>query len=247
MLGCSAVLVDLEQSDKADRQAGFDTQISRNSIVDLRLVRQQTDLSVICRVDRQRSIDKVLISQIIEAGADELLIAMVEEPDELEAVMEFVGNEIKVGIMIETVRAVAACKELASLSPERVFLGLNDLWIERHTNSRFDALIDGTADAVAEACGTIAFGVGGATHPDLGDPLAAIHLINEINRLQADFTFLRRSFFDACIRSDAGEVVAAIKRSFVEASSRSEQQVHADYLAARAAIGVLAKSPGYER
>jgi hypothetical protein len=74
-----------------------------------------------------------------------------------------------------------------------VYVGLNDLRIDRGSDELFRPLIDGAVDAVrAEVAQP--FGVGGLTLPGCGAPVPSDLLAAELVRLGADFTFLRRSF-----------------------------------------------------
>src|SRR3712207_4202817 len=96
-------------------------------------------------------------------------------------------------LLVETQDGVARAAELARRPLSRVYVGLNDLRIDRGAHGLFTPLVDGTVDAVrAGVPGT--FGVGGLTLPEGGAPVPAWLLAAELVRLGADFTFLRRSF-----------------------------------------------------
>ena len=97
--------------------------------------------------------------------------------------IEAVGGRCGVGVLVETVAAVEAVEELALLPLSRVYVGLNDLSIDRGTASLFDAIADGTVERVVSAF-DVPFGFGGLTEPELGDPVPCRLLIAEMARLR---------------------------------------------------------------
>jgi len=238
-LGVDAVIVDLERHDKERRQGGADTDISTQTVRDLGDTRLRTDLPIICRIDAVGEQSATQIDQVIEAGTDEILIPMVRHPVEVEWVLGYVDGHVAVGVMVETVDAVANAAELSTLPISRAYVGLNDLWIERRSNHRFSAFTDGTLDHLAGIFESLPFGVAGLTHPELGRPLPCFHLINELVRLGCDFTFLRRSFFHAIKHQPAPDVVAAIRAADARAGGRTADVVESDRRAAWRAIDSL--------
>ena len=129
---------------------------------------------------------------------------MVRRREEVESVLDRVRGRCRVGILVETVEAVSHAGELCALPLSRVYVGLNDLAIDRGSASIFDAVADGTVDEVRRAC-PLPFGFGGLTLPDAGSPVPCRLLIAEMTRVGAGFSFLRRSFH----RDIAGRDVAA--------------------------------------
>jgi hypothetical protein len=88
----------------------------------------------------------------------------------------------------------------------RVYVGLNDLRIDRRSDSLFAPLTDGTVDAVRAEVRR-PFGVGGLTLPGGGFPVPGELLAAELLRIGTDFTFLRRSFVaDMAGRDPAVEI-----------------------------------------
>jgi HpcH/HpaI aldolase/citrate lyase family len=242
-LGFDAVVVDLERRGKEARQRGADTDISVNGIDDVRRVRGLTDLPVVCRIDGDGPDRKTQVETVLDAGVDEILIPMVRRPDEVAAVMTHVAGRAGVGIMVETTDAIDRAGELASMPLARVYVGLNDLWIDRRGRHRFDPFVDGTIDALADTFAHTPFGVAGLTHPDLGSPLPCRHLINELSRVRCDYTFLRRSFFQALERHPPAEVCDAIHDGLAAAAGRNTVEIEHDRRSAHRAISALAPEP----
>ncbi len=191
--GVQEIIVDCEFRDKHRRQADADTEINHDTIEDLRRVRACTQARVLCRINSFGADTPREIADAVEAGADEILLPMARTPAEIERAITLVGGRCGLGIILETVGAVACASELARLPLSRVYVGLNDLAIERGTRNIFTAVRDGTVEEVRRHF-HVPFGFAGMTLPEMGSPIPCRLLIAELTRLQCDFSFLRRSF-----------------------------------------------------
>ena len=132
------------------------------------------------------------------------------------------------GILVETRAAVAVADELAQLALARVYVGLNDLAIERGTPTIFAPLADGLLDELRQTFAGTRFGFGGLTLPEAGTPLPCHLLVGELARLRADFTFLRRSFYRDVAGRDPEQEVARIRAAVAAAFARSPEAEAAD-------------------
>jgi 2-keto-3-deoxy-L-rhamnonate aldolase RhmA len=191
--GVDEVIVDWEFRGKEERQSGADTEINRNTPDDLRRVRACTDVTVLCRINACGPWTPGEVATAVEAGADEILLPMVRSCAEVEAVMKQVDGRCGLGILVETIGALSEAESLAALPLSRVYVGLNDLAIQRGHENIFTALVDGTVERIRRPFST-RFGFGGLTLPDCGHPIPCRLLMGEMARLDCDFSFLRRSF-----------------------------------------------------
>lgn len=191
--GAAGIVVDWERRGKHRRQLGEDTQINGDTPADLSRVRAATAGRLICRINGFGPWTPAEVDDAVARGADELLLPMVRTPEEVDRTLDLVGGRCGLGILVETQDGVARAAELARRPLSRVYVGLNDLRIDRGAQQLFTPLVDGTVAAV-RACVPGRFGVAGLTLPDGGAPVPAWLLAAELVRLGADFTFLRRSF-----------------------------------------------------
>jgi hypothetical protein len=118
---------------------------------------------------------------------------MVRTPAEVDRTLDLVAGRCGLGILIETQAAVDRAAEFAGRPLSRIYVGLNDLRIDRGSTELFRPLVDGTVDGVRRQVAQ-PFGVGGLTLPGRGFPVSSDLLAAELVRTGADFTFLRRSF-----------------------------------------------------
>ena len=191
--GAAGIVVDWERRGKARRQLGEDTQINADTPEDLARMRAATDGRLLCRINAFGPWTGGEVDEAIGCGADEILLPMVRTPDQVDRALDLVAGRCGLGILIETQDAVGRAAELARRPLSRVYVGLNDLRIDRRSEQLFRPLVDGTVDDVRAAVAH-PFGVGGLTLPEGGSPVPSALLAAELVRLGAEFTVLRRSF-----------------------------------------------------
>jgi hypothetical protein len=236
--GVDGFVVDWEGIGKRSRQRGADTEVSGDTPEDLSGVRGAVASPVVCRINRLGPQTSGEVEDAVARGADEVLLPMVTAPGEVEKVLELVDGRCGVGILVETERAVACAPELGRLPLSRAYVGLNDLAIERRSNSIFDAVVDGTAERVRESF-EAPFGFGGLTLPDQGSPVPCRLLIGEMARLRCDFGFLRRSYRRDVAPDEQAGAVAAIRAELARAAARGPAEVRRDREELAAALGGL--------
>ncbi len=149
--GVDGIIVDWEVAGKERRQTGADTEINHDTVEDLERVRSWADIPVLCRINSPGPTIERELESAIGAGADEVLVPMVRSPLELERVIDAARGRCGVGALIETVEAVERVQEFATLPLSRLYVGLNDLAIDRRSSSIFSALVDGTVERVSTA------------------------------------------------------------------------------------------------
>lgn len=191
--GAAGIVVDWERRGKARRQQGEGTQINADTAEDLARMRAATDGRLLCRINGHGPWTAAEVEDAIARGADEILLPMVRTTDEVDRTLDLVAGRCGLGILIETQDAVVRAASLAARPLSRVYLGLNDLRIDRGSTELFRPLVDGTVDAVRTAV-PHPFGVAGLTLPEGGAPVPALLLAGELVRVGASFTFLRRAF-----------------------------------------------------
>ena len=234
--GAAGVIVDWERRGKARRQAGQDTQINEDTAADLAAVRSATSGRVLCRIDGPGPRTAEQVELAVALGADEVLLPMVRTPDEVDLALQAVAGRCGLGILVETQDAVQCVGALARRPLSRVYLGLNDLRIDRGgADPLFAPLLDGTADRVRQAV-HVPFGVAGRTLPERGRPVPSRLLAGELARLGADFTFLRRSFWSDTAGQDLRAAVPRMAEACAAARRRTPARVAADRAALREAV-----------
>ncbi len=244
------VVVDCERSGKDGRQHGFDTEINACRPADVAEVRRAAPaLHVLCRINGFDAIGEAALEearQAVDAGASEILLPMVRSFQEMDAIVDAVRGQADVSIMVETEWAVAHASQCNDWPLRRVFVGLNDLMIERGSRHLFENLANGTVEQLREQFPRKAFGFGGLTLPERGSPLPCQLLMAELARLGCQFTFLRRSFYRDlhATGEHPGQAVARIRSAWHRMLDRSPREIEADQAQFQAEVHRLLETAG---
>ena len=225
--GVDAIVIDWERRGKQERQAVADTQIGHDTPRDLARVRRATSAHIICRINGVNDATAEEVETAIGEGANELLIPMVRTRSEVEFVLERVESRCAVGMLVETIAAVESIQSFSTLPLSRVYVGLNDLAIERQTPNIFTAVADETVESV-RACVGAPFGFGGLTLPRRGHPIPCHLLMGEMARLGCSFSFLRRSFHRDTHGQSLPDAIAQIRAGLATAFERPAASVSLD-------------------
>ena len=226
--GMDTLLVDWEYMGKPCRQRGYDTEINLADSVDLREIASIPGASVWCRINQYGSHSHAEIEKAIEAGACGLLLPMVHSPQEVEAFLRRVDGRCETAILLETVDGYNAACDISKLPFGRVYFGLNDYAICRGNSSIFQALLDGDVERMRDVFADKLFGFGGVTKIGHGSPIPVTCLLQEMIRLNCDFSFMRRSFRRDTSAGEMRAVVADIDNYIERCRVRSEEEVKRD-------------------
>ena len=242
--GAAGLVVDWERRGKRRRQAGADTEINVHTPAHLAAVRAATTGRVLCRVNRWGPWTTAEIDLAVALGADEVFLPLVRRPGEVDAALAVVAGRCRLGILVETADAVRSVDELVRRPLSRVYVGLNDLMIDRGASCLFGALVDGTVDRVAEAALArgLPFGVAGLTVPEGGEPVPSRLLAAALARVGASFTFLRRSFHADTAGRDLAVEVPRILAAVEQARRRTDEEVDADHAELAQAVELVGRS-----
>ncbi|MGZ8244348.1 hypothetical protein [Methylomagnum sp.] len=226
--GVSTFLVDWESRDKAGRQAGFDTEINPSTLDNLHKVCAVPGAKAWCRVNGWGPWSSDEIEAAISAGVRGLFLPMARRVGEVEDFLAAIGGRCEAAILIETTEAVEMVADLARLPLNRVYFGLNDFAICRGRHFIFDAVKDGIVAQTRKELNGMAFGFGGATAVDLGSPVPCRKLLEEMARIDCQFTFLRRSFKKDIASHDPAAVIAGIQACWRDLRNRPPAMIESD-------------------
>lgn len=195
--GVDWVFVDLELNGKEERQGHLDTVISRHAIRDvsrLRAVLKHAELLV--RVNPIFQGSRYEINEVINRGADVVMLPYYKTVDEVATFIELVDKRADVCLLCETKEAVACMPDVLQLPGiDYIHIGLNDLHLSYGQSFLFEPLADGTVEAVTrqmQAVG-IPYGFGGIARIGEGK-LPAEKVLGEHVRLGSALAILSRSF-----------------------------------------------------
>lgn len=208
------IWVDLEARGKAIRQAGRNVVLSTHKVEDVSTIRNcVSKAQLMVRVNSIYEDSKKEIDDVIDRGAEIVMLPFFETVDEVKQFLEYVNGRAKTILLVETIGAEKKLDEILKLSGiDEVHIGLNDLHIQYRQKFMFELLANGKVEEICNKVRSygIPYGFGGIARLDDG-MLPARHIIAEHYRLGSSMAILSRSFYDSWISNDLEEIERAFK------------------------------------
>lgn len=223
--GVDRIFVDLEYIGKDIRQGGMDTVQSKHTLEDIKKIRANVSKAeILVRINpihdatSEYSSTQEEIDDVIEAGADIIMLPYFKTAKEVKSFTSFVNGRARTMALIETPEAVECVDELLENEQvDEMYIGLNDLSLGYGKKFMFELLADGTVDTLVEKFKNkkISYGFGGLASLE-GGLLPGSFVLEEHYRLGSECVILSRSFCNANKIDDIEE----IKRIFNEGVSK---------------------------
>lgn len=198
--GVDRIWIDLETLGKEERQGHIDSVKSNHSIEDIKKIKPLLNTSeMLVRVNpiNDRSIEE--INQVIEAGADMIMLPMWKSLQDVKTFLEIVKGRVKTTLLLETKEAVECLDEvLKNGGFDEIHIGLNDLHLSYNLSFMFEPLTNGIVEDICEKIKkyNIPYGFGGIAKLGEGK-LPAEKILMEHYRLGSSRVILSRSFCNA--------------------------------------------------
>lgn len=198
-VGTDMIWVDLETLGKEERQGNMDSVKSHHTVEDIRVLRTVlTHSELLVRIDPMHDGTPEQIEQVIDAGADIIMLPMWKSSEEVSRFLSLVDGRCKTMLLLETKGAVDCLDEVLRLPGiDMVHIGLNDLHLSFGRTFMFELLADGTVERICKCLRAAGkpYGFGGVGRIGTGI-LPAEHILGEHVRLGSQMVILSRSFCD---------------------------------------------------
>lgn len=195
--GVERIWVDLETLGKNERQGHIDSVKSHHSISDIKRIVPILDKSeMLVRVNPINENSEEEINQVIDAGADIIMLPMWKSKNEVISFLKYVNGKTKTVLLLETKEAVECLDDVLNMGGfDEIHIGLNDLHLSYGQVFMFQLLTDGTIENLCNKIKkyNIPYGFGGIAKLGTGD-LPAENVIQEHYRLGSTRAILSRSF-----------------------------------------------------
>ena len=237
--GVDRIWIDLETKGKEARQAGMNTVKSKHTINDIKRLRPIiTTSELMVRINPLDEESKQEIDQVIEAGAEYIMLPMYRHKWEVEKFLELVGGRVKTILLLETAEAAENLESYVDLPGiDEIHIGLNDLHLSYGKTFMFELLCDGTVDRVAKILREhgVRFGFGGMARIGYGT-LPAENILTQHYALGSQMVILSRGFCDANLVEDPEEIadafmtgIANIRKKETELLTYTQEQYAENY------------------
>lgn len=199
-LGIDRIFIDLETLGKVDRQGHLDTVISLDHCIEdisnLRPVINKSELLV--RVDPINENSETQINEVIERGANIVMLPFFTSVSEVKTFVQLVNNRAKISLLLETPQAACRIDEILEVPGiDEIHIGLNDMHLGMKLDFMFELLSGGMVEYLAKKIKEkkISFGFGGIAR--LTEGLLPGHMIlKEHIRLGSSMVILSRTFMN---------------------------------------------------
>lgn len=231
--GVDRIWIDLETLGKEERQKNINSVKSHHTISDIKEISPLLNNSeMLVRVNpwNNNSIDE--INQVVEAGADLIMLPMWKSVNEVEKFIRAVAGRTKTVLLLETKEAVECLDEVLKLDGiDEIYMGLNDLHLSYKLTFMFELLDNGMVEDLCNKIKAkgIPYGFGGIARIGEGT-LPAEKIVLEHYRLGSQRVILSRSFCNADEINSIGEIERVFKdnvyslRHFEEYASNADEQ-----------------------
>jgi len=219
--GVDWIFLDMEFIGKDARQGGLDTVQNHHTVKDVKNIKAAvTKAKVLVRVNPIHEAlpnypsSKDEIDEVVNAGADILMLPFFKSVKEVKRFIEYVGGRAKTCLLLETAEAAVLIDEILELSGiDMIHIGLNDLHLELGMTFMFELLADGTVERLGNKIKAkgIPFGFGGIARLDSGT-LPGADVLKEHVRLGSSMVIVSRSFCNTDVITDLDEV----RKIFIE-------------------------------
>lgn len=195
--GVDRIFVDLEILGKKERQGHLNTVISRHGLDDVRRLRPVVPAGrLLVRVNPIHEGSEQEIDQVVEAGADIVMLPMFRTPAEVAAFTAALRGRARCCLLVETLGAAMSLNDCVRVpGVDEVHIGLNDLHLELGMDFMFEPLANGMVDELCDVlrAAGIPFGIGGVARVGEG-LLPAEAVLSEHVRLGSTGAILSRTF-----------------------------------------------------
>lgn len=210
------LFIDLEKNGKEERQKNMDTVKSDHSISDIHPIKSSLrSAEVLVRINPIFDGSEKEINQVIEAGADIIMLPYFKTADEVSMFLNIVNGRSKTMLLLETKEAIQEIDHILELRGiDSIHIGLNDLSLSLGKKFMFELLCDGTIEAIIDKIKVtgIPYGFGGVSALDTG--VLTANLIIEMHKLLGSSqVILSRGFYNEIVKKYG---VVGLNKGFYE-------------------------------
>lgn len=195
--GVDRIWIDLEVLGKEERQKNMDTVKSKHSIDDIRKIKPLlTSAEMLVRINPWNEKSQSEVQEVIEAGADIIMLPYWKSTEEVQKFVETVGGRCRTTLLLETKEAVEIIDEVLEISGiDEIHIGLNDLHLSYGMKFMFELLSNGIVDMLCNkfAKKNLPYGFGGIARIGVG-VVPAEMIVQEHYRLGSTRAILSRGF-----------------------------------------------------
>lgn len=196
--GVDRIMIDLEKKNKAIRQHGKNLFLSDHSLQDVSRIRSVLhNAQLMVRINALDEDSKPEIEEVIEAGADYIMLPYFHSEEEASRFCDYVNGRAKTSLLVETAEAARKLKLLSTMPVDEIHIGLNDLQISMNFKSIFEPVYNGIIEQLCRVLKNSGkqYGFGGIARLSQNNlPISPERILAEQIRLGCNIGWLGRTF-----------------------------------------------------
>lgn len=230
--GVDRIFIDMEYIGKGERQGGMDTVQSKHTVDDVRRIKEVVKKAqIMVRVNpihdgtNEYCSSEEEINDVIDAGADVVMLPYFQSVEELERFVTIVNGRAVVFPLLESRKAYEQIDQILEIEGiDQIHVGINDLSLDLDKKFMFELLADGTVEGLCQKFKAkgIPYGFGGIGGIGKGD-LPSEYVIKEHYRLGSGCAILSRSFCNVDHVTNIDVIKEVFMRGVAEIRNYEEQ------------------------
>ena len=216
--GVDRIWVDLETLGKEERQKHMNTVKSKHTVEDIKKIAPLlTTSEMLVRVNPWNENSAQEINDVIDAGADMIMLPMWKTVAEVKSFIETVDGRCKIILLLETKEAVECLDDVLKIHGiDEIHIGLNDLHLSYGLTFMYELLSNGMIEEICEKIKKtgIPYGFGGVARLGSGELLAE-KIIREHYRIGSTRAILSRSFCNTEDITDIEEIELIFRENVI--------------------------------
>ena len=151
--GVDWIFIDLELKGKLERQKGRNTVISAHNFNDISNMRAiLTSSKLLVRINPIGEWSKSEIDEVINRGADLVMLPFFETAKDVEIFIRHVGGRADTIILLETLKGINNLNEILKVEGiNYLHIGLNDIHIAKKSSFMFEPLSNGLVENILQS------------------------------------------------------------------------------------------------
>ena len=230
--GVQRIGIDFEHLGKAERQAGYDTRLSRHEWSDLAAVAAVLRRArAFARLNPIHDGSPDEVERALSCGARVLMLPFFRTAGEVERFVALVRGRAEVMVLVETAPAAVRIRDIIAVhGVDEIMIGLNDLRLQLGVANHFEVLVSPMMEGICQALRADGrpFSVGGvARASDRAMPVPSELVYAQYPRLGATGGLITRSFLKDLGADALPAAVATLRRQLSDWAARDGDALEA--------------------
>lgn len=230
--GVQRIGIDFEHLGKAERQAGYDTRVSRHEWTDLAAVAAVLHRArAFARLNPMHDGSAAEVEAALSCGARVLMLPFFKTVSEVERFVGLIRSRAEVMVLVETAPAAVRIRDIIAVhGVDEIMIGLNDLRLQLGVANHFEVLVSPILEGICRVLQADGrpFSLGGVARAgDAAMPVPSELVYAQYPRLGATGGLITRSFLKDLGADDLPAAVTTLRCQLSDWAARDDAALEA--------------------